>query len=65
MNENLKELELLLAHHDWYYDYSDDYSQYCRGRDQRTAINAEVKRLKDLGLTDEVNELIVKYAPKT
>lgn len=64
MNENLKALEILLAYHDWYYDYSDDHSQYCKGRDQRTAINIEAKRLKDMGLTDEVDTLIVKYAPK-
>lgn len=64
MNEELTALDRMLAFHDWYYDYSDDHSQYCKGRDQRTAINAEAKRLKDMGLTDEVNQLIVKYAPK-
>ena len=64
MNENLKQLELLLAYHDWYYDYSDDYSQWCRGRDQRAAINAEVARVKALGLVAEADALVVKYAPK-
>ena len=64
MNEALKTLEVLLAYHDWYYDMSDDHSQWCRGRDQRAAINEEAKRLKALGHTDEVNALIVKHAPK-
>ena len=64
MNENLKALGLLLAYHDWYFDYSDDYSAWTRGRREREAINAEAKRLKDMGLTDEVNQLMAKYAPK-
>ena len=64
MNEALLTLDRLLAFHDWTFEYSDDHSQWCRGRDQRAAINEEVKRLKALGLTDEVNALVVKYAPK-
>ena len=64
MNPELTTLDRLLAFHDWYYDYSDDYSAWTRGRREREAINAEVKRLKALGHTDEVNALIVKYAPK-
>ena len=64
MNEALITLDRLLAFHDWYYDYSDDYSAWCRGRDQRAAINAEVARVKALGLVAEADALIVKYAPK-
>ena len=64
MNEHLITLAQLLARHDWTYEYSDDHSQWCRGRDQRAAINEEAKRLKALGHTDEVNALIVKHAPK-
>jgi hypothetical protein len=65
MNEKLLALDNMLAFHDWHYEFSDDYSQYTRGRNERAAINAEVKRLKDLGLVSEVDKLIVKYAPKT
>ena len=64
MTTELTTLDRLLAFHDWTFEYSDDHSQWCRGRDQRAAINAEQKRLKDLGYADEVNALIVKYAPK-
>jgi hypothetical protein len=65
MTEQLLTLDRLLSSHDWYYEYSDDYSQYCKGRDQRYAINAEIVRLKNLGLIDEVNALIVKLTPKS
>ena len=64
MNPELTTLDRLLAYHDWYYEMSDDHSQWCRGRDQRAAIDEEARRLKALGHTDEVNALIVKYAPK-
>ena len=66
MNEALKTLEVLLAYHDWTYEYSDDHSQWCRGRDQRAAINAEQKRLIAEGLADstELVALADKYRPK-
>jgi hypothetical protein len=64
MNPELATLKILLALHDWYYDYSDDYSAWTRGQNESRAIQAEVKRLKDLGHADEVNALVVKYAPK-
>jgi hypothetical protein len=51
-----------LAFHDWNYNYSDDHSVYCRGRDERYAINTEVARLKHLGLVTEVDELVSKYS---
>jgi hypothetical protein len=62
MNDQLLTLDRLLAFHDWYYNYSDDHSVYCRGRDQRNAIDAEAARLKNLGLVTEVDELVAKYA---
>lgn len=67
MNENLKALELLLAHHDWYYDYSDDYSAWTRGNRERATINAEQKRLiaEGLATVDEIVDLSYKYRPKT
>ena len=66
MNENLKSLALLLAHHDWYYDYSDDYSAWKRGTASLSAISQEKKRLVTEGLatTDEIAELTNKYQPK-
>jgi hypothetical protein len=67
MNENLDNLKHLLQFHDWTYEFSDDYSQYTRGRNERGAINTEQKRLINSGLAtvEEVQELIQKYAPKT
>ena len=64
MNPELTTLDRLLAFHDWTYEYSDDYSAWTRGVREREAINEEAKRLKALGHTDEVNALVVKYAPK-
>ena len=67
MNEALTTLDRLMAFHDWYYDYSDDYSQWCRGRDQRAAINAEQRRVVAEGLAtqEEVTALTDKYRPKS
>ena len=28
----------LCARHDWFYDYSDDHSVYCRGRDSESNL---------------------------
>jgi hypothetical protein len=66
MNESLVVLEKLLRSHDWYFDYSDDYSVWKKGMAERAAINTEQKRLIDSGLTtiEEVQELTQKYAPK-
>jgi len=67
MNEPLVILEKLLQSHDWYFDYSDDYSVWKKGMAQRDAINQEQKRLISTGLAtvEEVQELTQKYAPKT
>jgi len=66
MNEPLIILEKLLRFHDWYFDYSDDYSVWKKGMAQRDAINQEQKRLISNGLAtvEEVQELTQKYAPK-
>ena len=64
MNPELTTLDRLLAFHDWHYEYSDDHSAWNRGRRERDAIQAEAKRLKDLGHVDEVNALVAKYTPK-
>ena len=67
MNEPLVILKKMLQDHDWSYEFSDDYSQYIRGRNERDAINQEQKRLISNGLAtvEEVQELTHKYAPKT
>ena len=67
MNEHLNDLDRFLRSHDWYFDYSDDYSVWKKGMAERDAINTEQKRLIDSGLAtvEEVQELTQKYAPKT
>ena len=67
MNENLINLERLLQFHDWYFDYSDDYSVWKKGMAERSAINQEQKRLIESGLVtvEEIQALTQKYAPKT
>ena len=66
MSEPLAILEKLLQFHDWYFDYSDDYSVWKKGMAERSAINMEQKRLVNDGLATEaeVQELTQKYAPK-
>lgn len=67
MNENLINLERLLQSHDWYFDYTEDFSVWKKGMAQRDAINQEQKRLINNGLAteEEVQKLIEKYAPKS
>jgi hypothetical protein len=62
MNPELTVLNQLLASHDWYYNYSDDYSVYARGRDHASSIRAELDRLKALGFETEAKDLYKKYA---
>lgn len=66
MNDSLTALEGLLARHDWYYEYSDDYNAWGRGRDQRAAINNEQRRLiaEGLATADEITALTDRYRPK-
>ena len=66
MKEALINLDRLLAIHDWYYNYSDDYTVWTRGQIERGAIDAEQRRLISEGLAT-AEELIVltdKYRPK-
>ena len=35
---NEQEFLNMLENHDWYYEYSDDHSQWTKGRQQRAAI---------------------------
>lgn len=47
-----------LRSHDWYYAYSDDYSVYCRGRDQAAELIRMAERL------DPDRVIWKQYAPK-
>jgi hypothetical protein len=66
MNPELTQLKELLARHDWYYDYSDDHSVWCRGRDHRQTIHAEEQRLarECLATQEEITALFEQYRPK-
>ena len=66
MNEHLLTLDRLLAFHDWYFDYADDYTAWCRGRDERAAINNDQRRViaEGLATAEEVTALTDKYRPK-
>jgi hypothetical protein len=57
--DNLVELELRLKHHDWYYNYSDDYSVWKRGEADASRIAALVTACGDKG-----KELFEQYKPK-
>lgn len=67
MNEALINLDRLLAIHDWYYNYSDDYTVWTRGQIERGAIDAEQRRLISEGLAtaEELVALTDKYRPKS
>ena len=43
--DRLPELKRLLAEHDWYFEYSDDFRVWRVGSDQRKAIKALAKEL--------------------
>jgi hypothetical protein len=66
MNPELTQLKELLARHDWYYDYSDDYSAWCRGRDNSQSILAEKQRLarECLATQEEITALVEQHRPK-
>ena len=43
--DGLPELKRLLAEHDWYFEYSEDFRVWRVGSDQRKAIKALAKEL--------------------
>lgn len=47
-----------LKAHDWYYDYSDDYTAWSKGRDERTALYTGRNRF------DADGKIWNEYAPK-
>ena len=60
----LKTLEKLLQNHDWFYQYSEDFSVYERGLKAQETINIAIEVLEDAGLGDKANDLYEKYLPK-
>ena len=60
----LETLEKLLQNHDWFYQYSEDFSVYERGLFAQTTINIAIKVLEEAGSGDEANDLYEKYLPK-
>ena len=61
---NLETFEKLLQNHDWFYQYSEDFSVYERGLFSQDTINTAIKVLEDAGFGDEANSLYEKYLPK-
>ena len=41
----LTKYRMALAHHDWYYDFSDDHSVYKAGLSQRESLRVQAKAL--------------------
>ena len=60
----LKTFEELLKNHDWFYQYSEDYSVYERGQNAWKTISKVMEALEDAGLSDAANDLYEKYLPK-
>lgn len=61
-----QEYRAALQAHDWYYDYSDDYTAWCRGRDQRSALQAARQKLDpDYAIWNEYSPKPVQAITKT
>ena len=64
MNNKLQTLDKLLKNHDWFYQYSDDYSVYECGDRELNTINEVISVLKDAGFGKEADDLYDKYLPE-
>ena len=64
MNNKLQTLDKLLKNHDWFYQYSDDYSVYECGDRASNTINEVINALKGAGFGKEANDLYDKYLPE-
>ena len=64
MNTKLQTLEKLLQNHDWFYQYSDDFSVYERGQFAWDTITTVMKVLEEAGFGKEVDALYDKYLPE-
>ncbi len=64
-NENIKllvQLEELLKNHDWYYNMSDDYRYYTRGRQESEKIQQTMEKLNNNNCGVVTKELYDKYS---
>ncbi len=64
MKTKLQTLEKLLKNHDWFYQYSDDFSVYECGDRESDAINEVINALRDAGFGKEADDLYDKYLPE-
>ena len=71
MKTKLQTLEKLLQNHDWFYQFSDDYSVYERGDRELNTINEVISALKDAGFgkqaagfSEQSSALYEKYLPE-
>ena len=61
-----QEYRAALKAHDWYYDYSDDYTAWCKGRDERSALQAARRTLDpDYAIWNEYSPKPVQAITKT
>ena len=63
MHPDLVILETLLKSHDWTYNYTDDHTVWCRGRDEADEIRRQIDICCGQGLDEIANKLRVKYNP--
>lgn len=62
--ENTKLLESYkqaLSDHDWYYQYADDYSVYCKGKRTLSAIGQALFKCNQAGLEKEAEEIYSEF----
>jgi len=52
-NDGLAKFKRLLAEHDWYFAYSDDYRVWVAGMEQRKALDELAKELRMEEVCDE------------
>lgn len=62
--ELLQAYKEALAKHDWYYQYSDDYSVYCKGNRTASAIDHALGKCIQAGLEKEAEEIYQKFHEK-
>lgn len=59
----IKDFEHRLAHHDWYFDYSDDHRVWKAGQRASEELTALKYRLEEAGYDAQVHALWKKYCP--
>lgn len=64
MSKQLNTLEKLLKNHDWFYQYSEDYSVYEQGQTAWNTIAVVMSALKEAGFENEAEALYEKYLPQ-